>query len=147
MNVFPTKALLQKYQLTEYIDLIAACQAGDMTKFEECLNQHMDYFIYGGVYLVVEKLRNLTLRNLIKKVALVVQKDKSLQVNEAKPYLINLTIIHNILRTWDPEMDLDELECLLANLIALGDLKGMIIHEKRLLVLPSDIEKAFPLKK
>ena len=105
MNVFPTKALLQKYQLTEYIDLVEACQAGDMTKFEECLNKHMDYFIYGGVYLVVEKLRNLTLRNLIKKVALVVQKDKSLQVSETQTHLIKLEIIHNILRTWDPEMD------------------------------------------
>jgi hypothetical protein len=49
-----------------------------MAKFEESLNKHMDYFIYGGVYLVVEKLRHLTLRNLMKKVALVVQKDKSL---------------------------------------------------------------------
>jgi len=40
----------------------------------------MDYFVYGGVYLVVEKLRHLTLRNLIKKVALVVQQEKDLQV-------------------------------------------------------------------
>jgi hypothetical protein len=144
--VFPTKALLQKYQLTEYIDLVEACMAGDMTKFEECLNKHMDYFIYGGVYLVVEKLRNLTLRNLIKKVAQVVQKDKSLQVSETQPHLIKLEIIHNILRTWDPEMDQDELECLIANLIALGDVKGIIIHEKRLLVLPRAIETAFPLK-
>lgn len=47
--------------------------AGDMVKFEEALNQHMNYFVYGGVYLVVEKLRHLTLRNLIKKVALVVE--------------------------------------------------------------------------
>jgi nuclear mRNA export protein PCID2/THP1 len=77
LNVFPTKALLQKYQLTEYIDLVESCQAGDMTKFEECLNKHMDYFIYGGVYLVVEKLRHLTIRNLMKKVAMVFQKEKS----------------------------------------------------------------------
>lgn len=72
LNVFPTKALLQKYQLTEYIDLVEACQAGDMAKFEESLNRHMDYFIYGGVYLLAEKLRHLTLRNLMKRVALVV---------------------------------------------------------------------------
>jgi hypothetical protein len=46
--------------------------AGDMVKFEEALNLHMNYFVYGGVYLIVEKLRHHTLRNLIKKVAMVV---------------------------------------------------------------------------
>lgn len=78
LNNFPSKALLQKYQLNEYIAISEACMAGDMVKFEEALNQHMNYFVYGGVYLVVEKLRHLTLRNLIKKVALVVQQDKDL---------------------------------------------------------------------
>jgi nuclear mRNA export protein PCID2/THP1 len=146
LNVFPTKALLQKYQLTEYIDLVESCQAGDMSKFEDALNRYMDYFIYGGVYLVVEKLRHLTLRNLMKKVALVVQKDKTLQVSEKQPHLIKLDIVHNILRKWDPEMDQDELECLLANQISMNHIKGYISHEKRLLVLPRQIEQAFPLK-
>jgi hypothetical protein len=88
------------------------------------------------VYLVVEKLRHLTLRNLMKKVALVVQKDKSLQVSETQPHLIKLDIVHNILKKWDPEMDQDELECLLANQISMNHIKGYISHEMRLLVLP-----------
>lgn len=49
-----------------------------MSKFEKALDQHMDYFVYGGVYLILERLRQLTLRNLVKKVALVVQKDQEL---------------------------------------------------------------------
>jgi hypothetical protein len=72
LNNFPSKALLQKYQLNEYIPILEACMAGDMVKFEEALNLHMNYFVYGGVYLIVEKLRHHTLRNLIKKVAMVV---------------------------------------------------------------------------
>jgi nuclear mRNA export protein PCID2/THP1 len=44
-------------------------------------------------------------------------------------------------------MDMDELECILANQIFLGYIKGYISHEKRLLVLPRIIEQAFPLKK
>ena len=98
LNVFPTKALLTKYQLTEYIELVDACQTGDLKRFEESLNKHMDNFIYGGVYLLAEKLRHLTLRNLMKKVALVIQKDKTLQVSETQPHLIKLEIVHNILK-------------------------------------------------
>lgn len=55
--VFPSKALLEKYQLNEYIDIAEACQEGDMVKFEETLSAHMDLFVHGGVYMAVEKLR------------------------------------------------------------------------------------------
>jgi hypothetical protein len=38
----------------------------------------MDYFVYGGVYMAVEKIRHLAMRNLIKKVALVVKREPDL---------------------------------------------------------------------
>jgi|LauGreDrversion4_2_1035121.scaffolds.fasta_scaffold492775_3 hypothetical protein len=38
----------------------------------------MDNFVYGGIFMLFESLRHLTLRNLIKKVALAVKKDPSL---------------------------------------------------------------------
>ena len=38
----------------------------------------MDNFVYGGVYMVLERLRHLTLRNLVKKVALAVQREPDL---------------------------------------------------------------------
>ena len=41
-------------------------------------------------------------------------------------------------------LDLDEVECLLANLIHLGYIKGYISHELRLLVLPSKQAKQDP---
>lgn len=49
-----------------------------MVKFEQNLNEFMDVFVYGGVFMTVEKLRQLTLRNLVKKVALAVHKDPEL---------------------------------------------------------------------
>jgi hypothetical protein len=42
----------------------------------------------------------------------------------------------------DTETDLDEIECLLANLIVQRTLKGYIAHEKRVLVLSKT--NAFP---
>lgn len=78
---FPSKQLLTKYQLTEYMDISEACMDGDMVKFEKSLQANMDNFVYGGVYMIVEKLRHLTLRNLVKKVALVVQKEPEFQAS------------------------------------------------------------------
>ena len=94
----------------------------------------MDYFVYGGVYMAVEKIRHLAMRNLIKKVALVVKREPELQSNN-QPHIIKLDIIFNIMKEWDSMLDLDELECLLANLIFMGLIKGYISHENRLLVL------------
>lgn len=56
-----------------------------------------------------------------------------------KSTFIQLNLLFLPLRTeWDTELDLDELEFLLANLIANGFIKGYISHEKRMLVLAKD---------
>ena len=58
-----------------------------------------------------------------------------------KDRLIDLNLLYVPLREWDNELDLDELQCLLANLIANSLIKGYISHERRILVLSKD---AFP---
>jgi hypothetical protein len=50
-----------------------------------------------------------------------------------------------LLRDWDSDLDLDELESIIANLIFQGLIKGHIIHDKRYFVLQIKVE-AFPLK-
>jgi hypothetical protein len=60
--------------------------------------------------------------------------------------VIKVEILYNILRDWDPDLDLDEVECLLADQIFNGLIKGYVSHERRLLVLAKQIEQAFPLK-
>jgi hypothetical protein len=45
---------------------------------------------------------------------------------------------------WDADLDMDEVECILANLISIGYIKGYISHEKQVLVCAKEIEKAFP---
>lgn len=54
---------------------------------------------------------------------------------------IDLNLLFVPLKKWDDELDLDELQCLLANLIANSLVKGYISHERRILVLSKD---AFP---
>lgn len=47
-----------------------------------------------------------------------------------KPYIMPLNIPFKQLIKWDPDLDMDELECILANLISIGYIKGYISHEK-----------------
>ena len=49
-----------------------------------------------------------------------------------------------VLRAWDGELDMDELECIIANLIYIGYVKGYIASEQNVLVLARDLDKAFP---
>ena len=92
----------------------------------------MEIFIQSGVYLAIEKLRHLTLRNLVKKIAIAIANNpKDLQSPEFmdKPYILPLKIIFKALINWDSSLDMDELECIIANLISMGFIKGYISHQ------------------
>jgi hypothetical protein len=83
----------------------------------------------------------VTLRNFVRRIANAVKSEPELQ-NNGKPNQINLHYVYRPLQEkWDNELDLDELEFLLANLIANNMIKGYISHEGRMLVLAND---AFP---
>ena len=82
----------------------------------------------------------VTLKNFVKRVATAVKAEPELQIQQRDTY-INLNLLFIPLKKWDEELDLDELQCLLANLIATSLVKGYISHEKRILVLSKD---AFP---
>lgn len=80
MNLFnfPSKKLLQKYQLSQYISVSEACIQGNMSQLEDSIDDNMQDFVQTGVYLAIEKLRMIALRNFFKKVALAVKKEPSI---------------------------------------------------------------------
>lgn len=82
----------------------------------------------------------VTLRNFIKRFVAAVKADQELQVNQ-NPNQIDLNLLFIPLKKWDPELDLDDLQCMLANLVTHQLVRGYISHEKRILVLGRD---AFP---
>lgn len=63
---------------------------------------------------------------------------------KGKPYIMPLKLPFEILIKWDPDLDMDELECILANLISLGFVKGYISHENGVLVTAKEIDAAYP---
>lgn len=49
-----------------------------------------------------------------------------------------------VMREWDKEIDMDELECIIANLIQKEYIKGYIASEQQVLVTHKEIDKAYP---
>lgn len=131
----------------EYGVIAEAVANGDIRALEKQLDGNMELYIQSGVFLSLEKLRHLTLRNLLKKITIALaQNPQELQTSEYvdKPWIIPLKLPFAVLREWDSELDMDELECILANLIFIGYVKGYIASEQNVLVLAKDIDKAFP---
>lgn len=122
LGYFPEPALLQKYQLTQFSGIVESIKAGNLKHFNETLEEFQDFFINKGIFLILEKLRNFVYRNLFRKVYLYNQ------LEEKTNNQLKLSLLQASLRINGIEMDIDELECILANLIWRGSIKGYIAH-------------------
>ena len=129
--------MLETYDLLEYKPVVDACLSGQMVELEAAIAENTDLFINSGVFAVIEKLRMMTLRNFVKKVTQAINATPVLQLH-GKQNHVNLQLLYRPLQRWDPDLDLDELECLIANLMGNGLLRGYISHERRILVLSKD---------
>eukprot|EP00009_Paramoeba_aestuarina_P014522 CAMPEP_0201538232 /NCGR_PEP_ID=MMETSP0161_2-20130828/67026_1 /ASSEMBLY_ACC=CAM_ASM_000251 /TAXON_ID=180227 /ORGANISM="Neoparamoeba aestuarina, Strain SoJaBio B1-5/56/2" /LENGTH=95 /DNA_ID=CAMNT_0047944963 /DNA_START=863 /DNA_END=1150 /DNA_ORIENTATION=- len=90
-----------------------------------------------GVYLIIEKLRLLVLRNLIKKYYTIMKQNEN-----GKAHMIPLGNITTIYRSFGHELDDDEMECMVAGLIEQRYVRGYISHAHQKLVMAK--ENAFP---
>jgi hypothetical protein len=111
-----------------YGDVIHAVRNGNLKLFDESMDKNEAIWIQQGTFLVIERWRTVVLRQLIKKVFLVLNGGNRLTI----------TSVQQALAFAGAEMDEDEVECILANLIAKGLMKGYISHEKRTVVLSKE---------
>ncbi|CAB3403600.1 unnamed protein product [Caenorhabditis bovis] len=128
----PTEALLKKYQLDEFMEVVNAVKNGHVGALDNALNNHETFFIRCGIFLMLEKLRMITFRTLFKKTAKIVGSHQ-----------IPLEVFQIALKFVEAEeMDTDELECVIANLIATRKIKGYLAHNHSKLVISKT--NAFP---
>jgi len=133
LGKYPQEQLLKKYQLTQFSGLLDATRRGDLTQFNASLEANQDFFINKGIFLILEKLKTFVYRNLFRKAYCycVATKEKNKNQLELKLLLASLRV-HGI------DMGIDELECILANLIFQGLIKGYIAHKKCMIVSKAD---------
>jgi hypothetical protein len=132
LGQLPRPALLEKYGLrAQFEGLVAALRRGDLLSFSAHLARHHEFFIRRGIYLSLERLKFIAYRNLFKRVCLIRASNK-----------IPLADFATALRWMGVQMDLDEVECVLANLIFQGYIRGYLSHQKAFLVISKG--NAFP---
>lgn len=122
----PSRQLLEKYDLCQFDDIKRAVIAGRIGDLDEAIETHSDFFWRYGIYLIIERLRPIALRNLFKKVAKC-----------ANSHLVDMEMILNAVRMVQPGEDIkmEEVHCMLSNLIYEGKIKGYlsIAHQKLVL--------------
>ncbi|ETV90690.1 hypothetical protein H310_14583 [Aphanomyces invadans] len=125
LGVLPSPALLEQYELDEYVAIASAIKQGNLAAFYHCLQEFQVQFMQQGMYLLMQKLSLLVMRTLLKKVYLIRGKKDKVQLTD---FLTALAFVGT-------SMDMDALECVIANLIVKNYVKGFMSHKLNVLVL------------
>ncbi|KAJ7827682.1 hypothetical protein B0H14DRAFT_3466939 [Mycena olivaceomarginata] len=124
----PSDELMHRFPILAdiFAPFVAAIRTGDIAGFDRALEQREARLIELNLLLTLEKARELRLRGLFCRV----------WVSSAKGTRIPLSMFHCVLRiSGIKDVELEEAECLVANMVYKGFMRGYISHEKRMVVL------------
>ncbi|XP_053993721.1 PCI domain-containing protein 2-like isoform X2 [Hylaeus volcanicus] len=132
----PSNALLKKYSLNHYADVVQAIKTGDIRCFESTLSSKTDLFVEEGTLLCVEKLKFIVYRTLFKRILEWAKKE----LYDGK--IINVVPLGVFTAGFGWQIDdkfvpfdNEEMACITANLIKLRYVKGYIAWEYGKIVL------------
>ncbi|KAI6191824.1 CSN12-like protein [Aphelenchoides bicaudatus] len=120
----PTQNMLDTHDLSCFQELVFAVKEGNVKRFEKVMEHQEDFFIDSGIYLLIEKLRMTTFLNLVKAVHKI-----------TNAHQIKLDAILAVLKNTGVDVHIDELGCILANLIVQKKMKGYVSYVHQTLVL------------
>lgn len=121
----PKVQLLRKYDLMQFAEVASAVSSGNLLQLNEALERNEVFFIKCGIYLILEKLKIITYRNLFKKIYLI-QNSHQLSINAFTAALKFMQV---------DGVDNDETSCIIANLIYENKIKGYISYQHQKLVV------------
>ncbi|RZC81619.1 hypothetical protein C5167_044202 [Papaver somniferum] len=130
IGILPKRSLLEKYNLVEYFNVVQALKKGDLRLLRCALEDHEDRFLRSGVYLVLEKLELQVYQRLMKKIY-IIQKER----DPSRAHQVKLDVVVKALKCLEIEMDVDEVECIMAILIYKNLMKGYFAHKSKIVVL------------
>ncbi|KAL4706464.1 hypothetical protein ACJJTC_003036 [Scirpophaga incertulas] len=132
LGYMPAKHVVYKYDLPLFWDLACAVKNGNLRGIDQVMEEHESFFIKAGIYLIVEKLKILAYRNLFRRVYLA---ENSHQIDIASFQAALQIMGHG-------DVDAAETQCIVANLIYDGKVKGYISHQHQKVVVSK--QNAFP---
>lgn len=128
----PSKSLMSRYSdvLSPYEPLIRSMKSGDIGLFSSSIANQQEIFIQDGTFLLLEKLEAAVQRRLLRKVWKI-----HADMHPEKSTQIPLIWFQTALNFTDYEVEMDEVECIAANLIARKYVKGYISHKAKVMVV------------
>ena len=124
-HTLPSKSLLAPYPRLQalFLPLSQHIKSGSLAGFDDALISGEDEFVKRRIYLTLERGRDIALRNLLRKVFLAAGfEDVVKEEDKGKPPLRKTRIPVDMFGaaigfSQGSSMDIDEVECLLANMI------------------------------
>ncbi|KAG8831815.1 COP9 signalosome (CSN) subunit [Serendipita sp. 399] len=131
---FPTPLLLRRFPALEslYDRFLKSIREGNIVEFDKALLDLEGRLVQLNIWLMIVKVREITVSRVFRKCWLVLN----------KPSRVSISAFHAALKVAGSPMDVGEAECLVANSIFKGYIKGYISHDTQLVVLAKT--DAFP---
>ncbi|RMZ40469.1 COP9 signalosome (CSN) subunit [Aspergillus flavus] len=150
-HTLPSKKLLAPFPRLEKLfrPLCNCIMKGDLNGFDNAMTAAEEEFVKRRIYLPLERGRDIALRNLYRKVFIAggfeEPKDGQPPIRRTRVPVAEFAAALRIGTHADDRsrVDIDEVECLLSNLIYKGLMKGYIARERGMVVL-SKGGTAFP---
>ncbi|KAI0797101.1 PCI domain-containing protein [Abortiporus biennis] len=131
----PTRELLDRFPVLDdlYSPFIVAMKTGNIRSYDELLEKFERRLANLNLYLTMERAREIVIRGLFRRVWVMSEKSTR----------IPISMFHVALQfAGSTDTPVEEAECLVANMIYKGYMKGYISHEKQTVVLSA--KNAFP---
>ncbi|KAL7271234.1 COP9 signalosome (CSN) subunit [Rhizina undulata] len=145
-HTIPTVSLLSRYPRLEALfgPICKTIKSGNLRAFDAALEANEAEFVKKRIYLTLERGRDIAMRNLFRKVFLIGEKKTRIPVKEFQAAMACAGQVGDGQEEDNVAMvvEAEEVECLLANLIYKGLMKGYISREKQMVVLSA--REAFP---
>ncbi|EEB09166.2 COP9 signalosome complex subunit 12, partial [Schizosaccharomyces japonicus yFS275] len=135
-HMFPTQKLLSRFpsMAAVYVPLCQHIRSGNLRAFDDCLKKNEALLAKTRTFIALEKIRELCLRNLFRKVWLMCGKSTRIPIE-----CYQMAICH----AKQQEVPLLRVETLIANLIYRGYIKGYLSHDRSMSVLSA--KDPFPI--
>ncbi|TFK94260.1 COP9 signalosome complex subunit 12 [Polyporus arcularius HHB13444] len=123
----PSRELLQRFPVLEdlYTPFITAIRTGDIRSYDATLDRFERRLVDLNLWLTLDRARELCIRGLFRRVWIAAEKSTRVPVS----------MFHAALSIAIEDVPEEEAECLVANMIYKGFMRGYISHEKQMVVL------------
>ncbi|KAJ1678047.1 COP9 signalosome (CSN) subunit [Spiromyces aspiralis] len=126
-GIMPSEALFKRHTELEktYDPFVAAIRSGNVGAYDQSLVKHQNYLLRRGTYLIMEHIREISIRTLFYKVYVLGGENSRMPI----------PLFKEALKLADIDVETAEVECILANMIYSNYIKGYLSHQHLMLVL------------